>query len=268
MCHALKVRHVFPKTMSYYKIINSIQYDKLLLDMAEGLTIGRGEGRISELEIQSLVQKAQDKKKITAIELATLHYIRQHFKFTDKAATWFDAHFPPKNPTDVRAIIQKIVVEEFQMPGLEVIIEASDVQMQSELSENKISFEQALRASLHSFLNDDKHFESPRGLVENVFELYRDKFDTEEAWNAALTAKVREYLRESSQLVLHPLRPLTEEETILAAPENGEKVQENWIFQLDLRKLSDHLYWAITDRTGEKPTYHYGFNWAIKAKGR
>mgnify|MGYP000529200682 CR=1 FL=1 len=246
--------------MSYYKIINGIQYDKLLLDMAEGLTIGRGEGRISELEIQSLVQEAQDKKKITAIELATLHYIRQNYPFTGKAAAWFNAHFSPENPIDVQATIQKIVVTEFQMPGLEIIIEASNVQTQSELPHNKISFEQALRASLYSFLNDDAHFESPRGLVENVYELYRDKFDTEEAWNAALTAKVREYLRENSQLVLHPLRPLTDDETIVAAPESGEKVQENWIFQLDLRRLSDHLYWAITDRTGEKLTYNYGFN--------
>ena len=43
-------------------------------------------------------------------------------------------------------------------------------------------------------------------------------------------------------------------------PENGESVNDNWVFMLQLPTLSDHLFWAIVDRNGVKETYNYGFN--------
>jgi hypothetical protein len=140
------------------------------------------------------------------------------------------------------------------------VIEEGEVTAQAALPQHKITFEQALRLSLHSFLKDGEHTESPRSLVENVHELYRNKFDTKEAWDTALTAKVREYMSENSKLAMHPMRLLTADEDLFATPENGETTRQYWIFQLSLRNLSDHLFWALTDRTGERPTYNYGFN--------
>ena len=31
-------------------------------------------------------------------------------------------------------------------------------------------------------------------------------------------------------------------------------------FSESLESLSDHGHWAVVDRTGQKPTYNYGFN--------
>lgn len=243
--------------MSYYKVIKGIKYDKQLWEVATEFTTGEGDGRIALREIQLLVKLAQDGRGVTDIEKATLHYIRQNFNLTDAAAEWFDQRFAE---TDVQKTIQQVVVQEFDFPNLSVIADAAEVAAQMALPNNTISFEQALRNALNSFLKDGEHIESPRSLVENVHELFRDRFENEAAWDAALTAKVREYLSENSQLAHHPLRALTDDEALFNRPENGETTAQNWIFQLSLRNLSDHVYWAISDRTGVKPTYNYGFN--------
>ncbi|MFN7120213.1 MAG: hypothetical protein ACK4TA_25715 [Saprospiraceae bacterium] len=244
--------------MSYYKIIKGIKYDKQLLDVANEFVTGEEEAEISEREMQLLVKLAQDGRSITDIERGTLYYIRQHFNLSKQAALWFDKHFPPLSR--VQAAIQKVVIETFDLPGLKLIVDENEVAAQEALSTNQVSFEQALYATLESFLHDGSANESPRSLTESVHEIFRDKFQTEEAWEAALADKICEYLNENSYLALHPLRALTADEELFSQPENGEAVEQNWIFQLSLRNLSDHLFWAVTSRSGEPPTYNYGFN--------
>ncbi len=244
--------------MSYYKIINGVKYDRQLLELATEFVTGEGESQIAVREAQLLVKLAKDGRSITDTEQKTLYYIRQNFDFTEKAAAWFDEQFPPLSA--VQASIQKVVIDSFDLPGLKIIVDEHEVAQQEALAHNQISFEQALHTTLQSYLHDGTHIESPRSLTENVHEIFRDKFHTEEAWDTALTNKVRDYLNHNSYLVLHPLRPLTDEEDILNRPEDGETTAQNWIFQLSLRNLSDHIFWAITDRSGEKQTYNYGFN--------
>lgn len=246
--------------MSYYKVINGEKYDKQLWEVATEFSTGEGDGRISQREIQLIVKLAQDGRGITAIEKATLLYIRKHFNLTEAAAAWFDNQFNNIQNTDAMSIIQTVVIKEFDLPNLRIIASEEEVNAQSALPNNVVSFEDMLRATLASILKDGSDVESPRSLVENVHELFRDRFDSDEAWDAALTAKVREYLKENSQLALHPLRPLTDDEDLFNRPEGGETSDKNWIFQLSLRNLSDHIYWIITDRTGAKPTHNYGFN--------
>ena len=43
-------------------------------------------------------------------------------------------------------------------------------------------------------------------------------------------------------------------------PENRESLAESWSFYLSMDALSDHLFWAIVDRSGAQPAYNYGFN--------
>ena len=42
--------------------------------------------------------------------------------------------------------------------------------------------------------------------------------------------------------------------------QEGEQIQANWIFVLMAESLSDHIQWAIVDRSGLRETYNYGFN--------
>lgn len=74
-----------------YVSINGENYEKELLDLAKELTTGRGESNISKEEVLQLFQSANDGKGVTDTELKTLKYIRANFKFTDAAATLFDA---------------------------------------------------------------------------------------------------------------------------------------------------------------------------------
>lgn len=76
--------------MSYYKSINGVNYDKGLLELADSLTDGRGDGRISEEDAAGLLKDAMDGGKITRIERRTLEYILLNYKCTDKAVTYLE----------------------------------------------------------------------------------------------------------------------------------------------------------------------------------
>lgn len=73
-----------------YKHIDGVKYEKELLDLAEKHTTGKGEGKLSKDEVLELFGSANDGQGVTETELATLHYIRKTFVFTDAAATLFD----------------------------------------------------------------------------------------------------------------------------------------------------------------------------------
>lgn len=78
--------------MSYYKSIEGVKYDSSLLDKAEALTEGRGDGRISEKDAEALYNDAMDGGKITRIERRTLEYILLNYKCTDSAVVYLEGH--------------------------------------------------------------------------------------------------------------------------------------------------------------------------------
>ncbi len=75
--------------MGYYKEINGKKYDKELLETAEKLVKGQGDGRISLADAEKLFAEVRDGAKYTDIEKATMAYIRKNFKWTDEADKWF-----------------------------------------------------------------------------------------------------------------------------------------------------------------------------------
>jgi hypothetical protein len=74
--------------MSDYKTIDGIRYEKTLLEKAESLVAGAGDGRISYEDMQALIESAMDGGRITRTERRTLHYIFDNYKVTDKAKAW------------------------------------------------------------------------------------------------------------------------------------------------------------------------------------
>lgn len=75
--------------MSYYKLVNGVKMDGRLLDMAEKAISGEGDGRISRLDAEALFAAVQDGGEYTDVEKATMEYIRDNFKWTESADTWF-----------------------------------------------------------------------------------------------------------------------------------------------------------------------------------
>jgi hypothetical protein len=66
-------------------VINGVRYDRELLETADGLTTGRGDGRISIDDGRQLWDEAQDGKGVTETEYRTLQYIVDNYNCTDVA---------------------------------------------------------------------------------------------------------------------------------------------------------------------------------------
>jgi len=75
--------------MTYYEIIDGVRYDKGILDAVKECIKGRGDGRISNEDMQNIITSINDRKKITKIEYLTIFYILQNFNFTGKALDIF-----------------------------------------------------------------------------------------------------------------------------------------------------------------------------------
>lgn len=75
--------------MGYYKTIDGKKYDGELLELAEKLTAGGGDGRISKEDAAQLLDAVKDGNAYTDIEKDTMAYIRDNFKWTDAADEWF-----------------------------------------------------------------------------------------------------------------------------------------------------------------------------------
>lgn len=70
---------------SYYKTIKGEKYDRRLLELAEGTSKGKGEGRVSVKDARKIIQASGDGGAVTDIEQNTIRYILNHFNHTAKA---------------------------------------------------------------------------------------------------------------------------------------------------------------------------------------
>jgi len=75
--------------MSYYKTIEGKKYDGELIDLADKLTKGAGDGRISMSDAEQLFEAVKDGNSYTDIEKDTMAYVRANYKWTDAADEWF-----------------------------------------------------------------------------------------------------------------------------------------------------------------------------------
>lgn len=75
--------------MGYYKTIDGKKYDGEILDLAEKLTAGAGDGRLSKDDASQLLEAVKDGDSYTDIEKDTMSYVRENFKWTDAADEWF-----------------------------------------------------------------------------------------------------------------------------------------------------------------------------------
>jgi len=153
-----------------------------------------------------------------------------------------------------------IVKKEFGLAAATVIIDAAEVCRQLDPENNPgvatdISLQKAIRESLKSFIGDRRDIESPGALVLALaFE------QAGLPWTVPVPAEVAALAE--SLLKDHLNKPETKI-TLLnldEKPENGESVTDHWIVRMKIGTLSDHIFWAVVDRAGEKKTYNYGFN--------
>lgn len=75
--------------MAYYKTIDGKKYDGELLELAEKLTAGAGDGRLSVADAGQLLEAVKDGDSYTDTEKDTVAYIRDNYKWTEAADDWF-----------------------------------------------------------------------------------------------------------------------------------------------------------------------------------
>ncbi len=246
---------------SYYKIINGKRYDRSLLEYAEELTVGTGDGRISKEDAEALANQVKDGWQVTLIERRTLNYIIDHYRWTKRALDWWRLNGPKDRVPNWERRIEVIIREEYRFKELQWEIESGEIVKQEKLPNNEVKFVYALKEALRCFLYDDRDIESPRSLIRKAFQLFPERVEDAEERLDAFVRKVME----AGTLYLIPyfegeLSKEERENMVFYPPEWGERPAGNWLFGLRLPKLSDHLYWAVIDRRGHRRTYCYGFN--------
>lgn len=243
--------------MAYYKIIKGVRYDRKLIELAEKLTEGQGDGRLSLKDVQKLHEATLDGRGTTTVELWTLNFIISEFNVTDKAVDWLKEKIDLVQPGTVPSIINRIVREKYNKPKLKVVVNPVDVEEQSALPNNEVSFEQALDQAMVSFLSDYSHPESPGSIVANVFGLFPGEVKNAEV---KINFKLSEFFGNGELRLLPNLVWNDDEDYDFNPPEERESIADNWIFSLSLFDLSDHIFWVIIPRDGKSKVYNYGFN--------
>ncbi len=68
---------------SHYKQIDGKKYSAALLEAADKMVAGQGDGRISKEDAETLFSMLGNDHKYTDLEKETMSYIRDNYKFTE-----------------------------------------------------------------------------------------------------------------------------------------------------------------------------------------
>lgn len=240
---------------SYYRTINGQRYDADLLEMAEGLMEGHGDGRLSKADVEALWEAAFDGMGMTAVEMATLNYIREHENPTRPAKEWLDAQGIGKTESNTFLSDAGKITAEMDLQELKLMrFDPDEIQAQAQMG-GDTSFADAFQTALSILFQPADKNESPYAIVQSS-EFEEGTLETHQE----ISDKLKDLLNYGVLfLVPHDTPPNPDANMDYYPPENGEKVSDNWIFNLTLDELSDHLYWMVIPRNGDAP-YVYGFN--------
>ena len=133
------------------------------------------------------------------------------------------------------------------------------------------------RLAFFRHATDGKQVSYPTALVVGLKTIFEDESSPETPLNIALAeipwstpgkleiarkAAAQQILREQLDQPSTYLALYTGQETrqVALPPELGEDPARSWIFFLSIPSLSDHCYWIVVDKLGQKAAFVYGFN--------
>lgn len=258
--------------MSYYKVIDGVRYDRSLLELANQLIAGRGDGRISLEDAQQLFNAILDGRGITATENRTIEFISQQYTLTEPAFQWLSEKTGIQENVEVieEAKVTELIQDVFRLEGIKFIFNEEEFHKQARQFGNNISFVSALTSALGGIFNPIPNQEgryTVREAVINIFEL-----DPED--NQAIEDKLRQVINLGTHLQLVPYLPEVEaiqdadqrsmyfevnglEDLEIVFPMEMEAVPENWIFHWFIYDIS-YFGWTVVNRKGDEPFYMYG----------
>ena len=147
---------------SYYKKIQGVRYDRALLESAEERIKGQGDGRISDQDINEIIDLSKDGNKVTLTELRTIKYIRDHFRVTEKAQKTLSdfiiqietSKSMPKEKKDLNITSEDLDLEETDNGDLkEEVILDQEVPLIDQKSDNEILISEKIEEEVLSKKN-------------------------------------------------------------------------------------------------------------------
>lgn len=141
---------------------------------------------------------------------------------------------------------EELLIMEFGITSISMDIPEHVVISQDRFYSNSFCFEHALRLALNAVLNDYSDAASP--LARELKGMGTLQFPTKYDLRKAGKTLLQKMDRGDSHIAL--VRPYKFDQ-----PPGGELVARNWIFFL---RVEGRSYWAVVDRSGEKPAYVYG----------
>lgn len=238
--------------MTYYKTINGKRYDRQLLEKAQELTQGRGDGRISTEDARQLFSATKDNGMITTTEVRTLRHILDHFPLTDKAHRWLWEKL--KTQTPIQRSVSSIFHEVFQLKKIKWRIEDDHVENHTQLYDGLTSFPVALREMLDEFINGMESSTSLRDIASLELELDFDNDHT-------VSGKIREIM-DKGTLYLFPtdyLDRIRRQEINFKYPPFTHRVKDYWPFGLRLPDLKGYYFIGFVSRKNWWDVYHTGY---------
>lgn len=147
---------------------------------------------------------------------------------------------------------------ELGVPDLVINIKLADIEALT-TQQTKLSFFEALRSAIFSFISDGSKSESPMRIVQELPKEYGlpDNVDAPTA-----SEKVRSLLNQCSlTLKTEPEDSSDEWAGQVMYDETGEKfgTSNYWIFELSDSPFTDINY-AVVDKAGIKPALNWGFS--------
>lgn len=239
--------------MSYYKVIDGVRYDRELLEKAESLTKGRGDGRISLPDAQLIFQEANDRGILTAVEYNTVRYILDKLKVTTQAKEWLRAKMDQETP--YQRIVSSIIREAFLLGDMEWEITEAEIQAQLQQFDHRYPFSLVLREVITAFIYSDETRTGLRSLVSIQFGIPL-------AEREQLTEKTKEVMNES-KIFLFPVDYLNQIESgklDFNRPYFYEPTNEHWTFGLKTEKIPGYDFLSFASRRYWYEVYNIGIN--------
>ena len=75
--------------MNYYKQVGGKKLDGHLLEIADVAVAGGGDGRISKVDAEKLLEAVIEDNVFTDVERVTIDYIHKNYRWTESARDWF-----------------------------------------------------------------------------------------------------------------------------------------------------------------------------------
>ena len=125
--------------------------------------------------------------------------------------------------------------------------------LESITTDDMYTYLDALDLALESFLTDKSNPESPLAIVPDVMKSYKGNASKPQQH----LQKLIELINSGGTLCMPDIDGASEK---CFYAEEGEDVERNWIFLLQIPELSDHMFWAVVSKDGKEEVYNYVFN--------